>query len=194
MCDNNTNIDIDTVSVRPLTFWKEHQARFPAIAALARDTLSFPATGAGVERLFNTARDICHYRRGRMKSETVEALMMFLCTTKFDMEEQEATLLEKFFSQDELEAAKEEREEKLSEIEVDPISDTEEQEDELEDKPGDAIEVVIEDRPEDIPEERPLPTSEYGRPCSPSLPPTCTQTRASGRKRKSREDDLFEYH
>ncbi|KAG0161688.1 hypothetical protein PDIDSM_5318 [Penicillium digitatum] len=134
-------------------------ARFPAIAALARDTLSFPATGAGVERLFNTARDICHYRRGRMKSETVEALMMFLCTTKFDMEEQEATLLEKFFSQDELEAAKEEREEKLSEIEVDPISDTEEQEDELEDKPGDAIEVVIEDRPEDIPEERPLPTN-----------------------------------
>ncbi|KAG0154267.1 hypothetical protein PDIDSM_1647 [Penicillium digitatum] len=105
-------LDSDTVSVRPLTFWKEHQARFPAIAALARDTLSFPATGAGVERLFNTARDICHYRRGRMKSET-----------------------------DELEAAKEEREEKLSEIEVDPISDTEEQEDELEDKPGDAIEV-----------------------------------------------------
>ncbi|KAG0153117.1 hypothetical protein PDIDSM_2076 [Penicillium digitatum] len=119
-------LDSDTVSVRPLTFWKEHQARFPAIAALARDTLSFPATGAGVERLFNTARDICHYRRGRMKSET-----------------------------DELEAAKEEREEKLSEIEVDPISDTEEQEDELEDKPGDAIEVVIEDRPEDIPERGP---------------------------------------
>ncbi|KAG0161704.1 hypothetical protein PDIDSM_4972 [Penicillium digitatum] len=51
-------LDSDTVSVRPLTFWKEHQARFPAIAALARDTLSFPATGAGVERLFNTARDI----------------------------------------------------------------------------------------------------------------------------------------
>ncbi|KAG0158421.1 hypothetical protein PDIDSM_5935 [Penicillium digitatum] len=45
-------LDSDTVSVRPLTFWKEHQARFPAIAALARDTLSFPATGAGVERLF----------------------------------------------------------------------------------------------------------------------------------------------
>ncbi|KAG0156603.1 hypothetical protein PDIDSM_3784 [Penicillium digitatum] len=88
----------------------------------------------------------------------------------------EATLLEKFFSQDELEAAKEEREEKLSEIEVDPISDTEEQEDELEDKPGDAIEVVIEDRPEDIPEETPLPTSEYGRPCSPSLPNLYTDT------------------
>ncbi|KAG0152775.1 hypothetical protein PDIDSM_2580 [Penicillium digitatum] len=81
------------------------------------------------------------------------------------MEEQEATLLEKIFSQDELEAAKEEREEKLKE-----------QEDELEDKPGDAIEVVIEDRPEDIPEERPLPTSEYGRPCSPSLHQLYTDT------------------
>ncbi|CAG8425270.1 unnamed protein product [Penicillium salamii] len=34
------------------------------IATLARDVLTIPATSAGVERLFNTARDICHYRRG----------------------------------------------------------------------------------------------------------------------------------
>ncbi|KAJ5264979.1 hypothetical protein N7505_007772 [Penicillium chrysogenum] len=58
-------LDSDTISVYPFTFWKEHRDRFPAIAALARNTLSFPATGAGVGRLFNTARDICHYRRGR---------------------------------------------------------------------------------------------------------------------------------
>lgn len=43
-------------------------------AALARDTLAIPATGAGVERLFNTARDICYYCRGRMKSTTIEEL------------------------------------------------------------------------------------------------------------------------
>lgn len=178
-----TNLKIDTVSVRPLTFWKEHQSRFPAIAALARDALSFPATGAGVERLFNTARDVCHYRRGRMKAETIEELMMFLCTSKFDVEEQEAKLLEKFFSHDELEAAKEEREEKLNEVEVNPISDTEEQEDELEDEPED-IEL----------DEASLPAAEQDSPGSPSLPPNCTQTRVSGRKRKSREDDIFEYH
>ncbi|KAG0153785.1 hypothetical protein PDIDSM_2440 [Penicillium digitatum] len=150
-------LDSDTVSVRPLTFWKEHQARFPAIAAL---------------------REIhSHFQQPAQElNASLIPLEIFVTIVV------EATLLEKFFSQDELEAAKEEREEKLSEIEVDPISDTEEQEDELEDKPGDAIEVVIEDRPEDIPEERPLPTSEYGRPCSPSLPPTCTQTRASGRE------------
>ncbi|CAG8243499.1 unnamed protein product [Penicillium salamii] len=65
----------------------EHQSRFLAIAALTRDALSFPATSVGVERLFNTARDICHYRRGRMKSKTIEDLMMFLCTSRFDIED-----------------------------------------------------------------------------------------------------------
>ncbi|OQD68421.1 hypothetical protein PENANT_c314G02656, partial [Penicillium antarcticum] len=107
---------------------RENQARFPAIAALARDILSFPAIGVGVERLFNTARDIYHYRRGRMKSSTIEDLMMFLCTSRFDIEEEEARLLKKFFSYDEIEAAKEEKDEKLDEIEIEPISDTEEQE------------------------------------------------------------------
>ncbi|KAJ5471453.1 hypothetical protein N7530_008810 [Penicillium desertorum] len=159
-------LDSDTVSMRPLTFWKEHQDRFPAIAALARDVLSFPATGARVERLL-------------IPLEISVTIVV------------EATLLEKFFSQDELEAAKEERQEKLSEVEINPISDTEEQEDEPEDEPEEIIEDVPEDAIEDIPEDIP---NKHGRPCSPSLPPTCTQTRVSGRKRKSREDDLFEYH
>lgn len=101
---------------------------FLAIAALTRDVPSFPATGAGVERLFNTAQDVCHYRRGRMKSHTIQDLMMFLWTSRFDIEEQEARLIEKFFSHDELEAAKEEKDDKLDEIEIEPISDTEEQE------------------------------------------------------------------
>ncbi|QKX61420.1 uncharacterized protein TRUGW13939_08568 [Talaromyces rugulosus] len=180
-------LDSDTVSVGPLIFWKEHQYRFLAIAALARDALSFPATGAGVERLFNTARDVCHYRRGRMKTETIEELMMFLCTSKFDIEAQEAKLLEKFFSQDELEAAKEEREEKLNKDEINPISDTEEQEDELENGPENEMEDIGLDTTS-------LSAAEPDSPGSPSLPPTCTQTRVSGRKRKSREDDIFEYH
>ncbi|CAG8220528.1 unnamed protein product [Penicillium salamii] len=83
--------------MNPLTFWKEHQSQFPAIAALAQDALSFSATGTGVERLFNTTRDICHYYRGKIKSKTIEDLMMFLCTSKFDIEEQKAKLLKEFF-------------------------------------------------------------------------------------------------
>lgn len=170
----------------PLTFWKEHQSRFPAIAALARDALSFPATGAGVERLFNTARDICHYRRGRIKSKTIEDLMMFLCTSRFDIEEQEAKLLKEYFTWDEIEAAKEEKDGKIDVIENDLISDTEEQEVEIDnqDKNRDLIEL----------DEASVSAGEHDARPDPSLPPTQTQIRASGRKRKSREDDIFEYH
>ncbi|KAJ5274016.1 hypothetical protein N7478_009141 [Penicillium angulare] len=179
-------LDSDTIPMSPLTFWKEHQSRFPAIAALARDALSFPATGAGVERLFNIARDICHYRRGRMKSKTIEDLMMFLCTTRFDMEEQEAKLLREFFTWDEVETAKEEKDGKIDLIEVDLISDTEEQEDEIDnqDKHRDIVEI------DDIS----VNAGNHDAGPNPSLPPNQTQVRASGRKRKSREDDVFEYH
>ncbi|OQD63798.1 hypothetical protein PENANT_c456G06534, partial [Penicillium antarcticum] len=107
---------------------RENQARFLAIAALARDILLFPTIGAGVKRLFNTTRDIYHYRRGRIKSSTIEDLMIFLCTSRFDIEEEEARLLKKFFSYNKIEAAKEEKDKKLDEIEIEPISDTKEQE------------------------------------------------------------------
>jgi hypothetical protein len=39
----------------PRIFWKDHQHDFPALARLARDVLWISATGAGVERLFNSA-------------------------------------------------------------------------------------------------------------------------------------------
>lgn len=52
--------------------------------------------------------------------------MIFLYMSKFDIKEQEAKLLEKFFLYNKLEAAKEERKEKLNKVEVNLISDTEE--------------------------------------------------------------------
>lgn len=57
---------------------------------MARDYLAVPATGAGVERMFNYARDICHYRRGSLKDSTVQDLMMYMCSCRFDSVEQEA--------------------------------------------------------------------------------------------------------
>jgi hypothetical protein len=56
---------IGPLSAAPRIFWKDHQHEFPALVSLARNVLSIPATGAGVERLFNSACDICHYRPGR---------------------------------------------------------------------------------------------------------------------------------
>ncbi|KAJ5666538.1 uncharacterized protein N7477_008986 [Penicillium maclennaniae] len=52
-----------------------------------RDIFSIPATGAGVERLFNLARDICYYRRGRLNLTTIQDLMIFSCLTQFEIED-----------------------------------------------------------------------------------------------------------
>ncbi|KAJ5337448.1 uncharacterized protein N7506_005470 [Penicillium brevicompactum] len=71
-------LESGTVRAPTAVFWKDHQRQFPALANLARDVLSIPATGAGVERLFNSARDICHYRRGSLNPSTIHDLMMFI--------------------------------------------------------------------------------------------------------------------
>jgi hypothetical protein len=171
------NYFIDTIHISPLPFWKDHQHQYPVLATLAQDVLSIPATGAGVERLFNTARDICHYRRGRLNATTIQELMMFLCASKFDMEEEQFTFLKDFFSRDEIEASKEERDFTLHQVELDPISDNEDEDQEGEEE-------VSDDEDED--EVHALPTSEEAN----------TQIRASvrARKRLRREDDQFVYH
>jgi hypothetical protein len=114
-----------TIRTPARIFWRDHQHEFPALARLARDILSILATGAGVERLFNTARDICHYRRGSLKPETIRDLMMFMCTSKFDIEDNQRMLINEHLSHQEKQAAKEEKDTK--ENDFDPISDDEEQ-------------------------------------------------------------------
>lgn len=60
-------------------------------------------------RLFNTAGNICHYSRGRLSAISIQELMMFLYGSRFDVEEP-LTFVKEFYSRDEIEAAKEERE------------------------------------------------------------------------------------
>jgi hypothetical protein len=43
---------------------------------MARDILAIPASEAGVERLFNKGRDICHYRRNKLSGQTIEDTMI----------------------------------------------------------------------------------------------------------------------
>ena len=100
--------------------------------------------------------------------------MMFLYTSRFDLKEQDAKRLKEFFTRDEIEAVREEKDEKHDEIEMEPISDTEEPD-------GLEKEVTVIGDIEDEDSE-------------PQLPESSTQLRASGRKRKQREDDTFEYH
>lgn len=88
--------------------------------------LSIPATGAGVERLFNSARDICHYRRGSLNATTIQDLMMFMCASKFDLEQQQLALISEFLSEEEKEVVNEEKATQSLD-DLDPISDSEEE-------------------------------------------------------------------
>lgn len=111
----------------PCEFWKENEHNFPALASLARDVLAIPATGSGVEQLFNSARDICHYRRGSLKSGTIQDLMMFMCTSRFEIESEQLALMEEYVSTQEVQTKTEEKAaNKVRDPEFDPISDTEE--------------------------------------------------------------------
>jgi len=120
-------IVIGTQLVNPRIYWKEHQHEFPILASLARDVLTTPASGSGVERLFNSARDICHYRRGSLKSKTIQDLMLFMCTTKFDMESEQLSLMDDYLTTQETQAAREEKDARKAECEFDLISDREDE-------------------------------------------------------------------
>ncbi|CAG7945922.1 unnamed protein product [Penicillium salamii] len=113
-------------NAQPLTWWRDHQDEFPTIARLARDVLSIPASGVGVEWLFNSARDICHYRRGSLQPQTILDLMMYMCTSQFEIHEEERIMLSEYLSAQEIQAAKEERTQQ--QLAVDLISDNEEDE------------------------------------------------------------------
>ncbi|KAJ6125925.1 hypothetical protein N7471_010418 [Penicillium samsonianum] len=119
-------LESGTTSIDPCSFWKGHQHEFPMLASVARDVLSIPATGAGVERLFNSARDICHYRRGSLKPTTIRDLVMYMCATKFDLGEEELETFRQSFSREERETADEEKDAQHPQESLDPISDDEE--------------------------------------------------------------------
>ena len=87
--------------------------------------MSIPATGAGVERLFNSARDICYFRRGSLKPKTIRDIMLWMCTTRFDLQEQKRLMLQEYLSHQEIAAMTEANE--TRDESFDPISDTEEE-------------------------------------------------------------------
>jgi hypothetical protein len=77
-----------------LQYWRDHESTFPTLAKMARDFLAIPATGVGVERLFNSARDVCHYRRGRLLPDTIHAIMIQMCTDRFNLKQEYARIAE----------------------------------------------------------------------------------------------------
>ncbi|CRL31200.1 HAT dimerisation [Penicillium camemberti] len=92
-------------------------SRFPTIASLTRDILTILVTSIGIERLFNTTRDIYYYHRGRIKTETIKELMLFLYILRFNLKLHKAKELKRFFSLNKIEALREEKDDKLNNIE-----------------------------------------------------------------------------
>jgi hypothetical protein len=84
------------------------------------------ATGAGVEQPFNSAWDICHYHRGSLKATTIQGLMMFMCTSRFEIEEEQLALIDEYLTNEEIHAANEEKDAHDAQEDLDLISDDEE--------------------------------------------------------------------
>lgn len=125
--------------INPLLFWKEHEHESPLLSSVARDILSIPATGAGVERLFNSARDVCHYRRGSLNATTIQDIMMFQCTTRFDIETEEHAKEDLT-----LEAVQEADEKREAQLAMEEPEATSEGEDDTDDKDNNDPIIVIE--------------------------------------------------
>lgn len=102
---------------------------------------------------------------------------MFLCTSKFEIEEEQAAFLQEIFTRDEIEAAKEEKETTPDTVSVDPISDTEEEQTQEEEE----VQGIMDHNAD---------------PPLPSYNEESTQLRASvrARKRIRRDEDLYKYY
>lgn len=111
----------------PRVYWKEHEQEFPVLARIARDILSIPASGAGVERLFNCARDICYYRRGQLKPDTIKGLMLHHFSSKFDLKQAEIEMIKEYLSSGEAAMLDQSRLSPPSLEFMEPISDNEEE-------------------------------------------------------------------
>jgi hAT family C-terminal dimerisation region len=69
-------ISIAPDNIPALEYWHRNERQFPGLAIMAQDILCIPAASVEVERLFNVARDVCHYRRGRLHPDTIRNIML----------------------------------------------------------------------------------------------------------------------
>ncbi|OQD74460.1 hypothetical protein PENANT_c174G02644 [Penicillium antarcticum] len=100
----------DTIKGSVRIFWKDHQREFPVLTSIARDIMSIPATGAGVE-------------------QTIRDIMLYMCTTRFDIKEEQRLVLQEYLSDHEIAASAEALDIQTHTFEA--ISDDEEEDVEL---------------------------------------------------------------
>ena len=67
---------------------------------MARDFLTIAIDGVGVERLFNTSRDVCHYRRSRLYPDIIKAIMLQIYTDRFTINKEYKDIIEEMNLED----------------------------------------------------------------------------------------------
>ncbi|KAJ8115409.1 hypothetical protein OPT61_g2929 [Boeremia exigua] len=75
-----------------LDWWKANAATYPRLASVARDILAVPITEVGVERVFNTAKDIIGDRRHRLSAQRIRQIMILKDSISHDEQEEEDEL------------------------------------------------------------------------------------------------------
>jgi hypothetical protein len=55
----------------PLLFWKNNEANFPGLAQMAKDFLSVPISGVGIERVCSQGQLMCPYQRNLLLPDTI---------------------------------------------------------------------------------------------------------------------------
>ena len=84
--DNYIQAPPDPEIDSPLAWWKSHEDRYPKMAQMARDILSVPASGSGVERQFSVTGRLATWQRHRLAPKNVSNSMIYkahLAATKF---------------------------------------------------------------------------------------------------------------
>lgn len=83
---------IQTDGFDVLAWWSANESFFPRLAQVAKDILAIPITQVGVERVFNTARDVIGDRRHRLSTQTIRQIMILKDTFSKEEDEEEGTL------------------------------------------------------------------------------------------------------
>jgi hypothetical protein len=75
--DRYIEIPNDPDIVDSLSWWRENQTNYPTLAKMARDTLSVPASGCTVERVFSISGRIAIWQRNRLNADTISQTMLY---------------------------------------------------------------------------------------------------------------------
>ncbi|EEP81104.1 predicted protein [Uncinocarpus reesii 1704] len=80
---NNENLMTSSMSL--LEQWQNLKPVFPTMTHMVRDILAIPLTDVGVEQIFNTVQDICHYQQSQLHESIIKKIMLLKYKNKKHM-------------------------------------------------------------------------------------------------------------